>query len=131
MVCLDTSFLVNLIRGNEETEGLLKHFILEENKITITSPSIMEIVSGASLDKSARQEKERIFDILSSLQVMDLGAKEATSAGEIQAELILSGSTIGDIDILIGAIARENDETLVTRNKKHFEKIPGLKIEIY
>lgn len=41
------------------------------------------------------------------------------------------GEIIDIEDIMIGAIAKRNNETIITRNKKHFEKIPGLKIASY
>lgn len=131
MVCLDTSFLVDLIRGNREAVRLLDNFTLKKESIAITSPSIMEVISGASMDKSARQEKEKIFNILSSLRILDLGKIEATRAGEIHAELVMEGNTIGEIDVMIAAICLENKETLVTKNKKHFEKIRNLKVQSY
>ena len=36
---------------------------------------------------------------------------------------------IGHADLLIASIALANKAVLVTRNRKHFEKIPGLIIE--
>jgi len=33
---------------------------------------------------------------------------------------------IGDFDILIAATALHHDLTLVTRNRRHFERIPNL-----
>lgn len=32
---------------------------------------------------------------------------------------------------MIAAISISNNETLITKNKKHFERIEGLKIETY
>ena len=37
--------------------------------------------------------------------------------------------TIGRADLLIASIARARDATLVTRNLRHFEKVPGLRVE--
>ncbi|MEZ4865614.1 MAG: hypothetical protein R3C14_30160 [Caldilineaceae bacterium] len=36
---------------------------------------------------------------------------------------------VGRADLLIGSIALANRATLVTLNRRHFEKIPGLKLE--
>ena len=36
---------------------------------------------------------------------------------------------IGRADLLIASIARAQDSTLVTRNLRHFEQVPGLKVE--
>jgi tRNA(fMet)-specific endonuclease VapC len=38
-------------------------------------------------------------------------------------------STIGYLDVFIASIAMTNGESLVTRNIRHFERVPGLKVE--
>jgi predicted nucleic acid-binding protein len=40
-----------------------------------------------------------------------------------------AGSLIGDFDLLIGVTAIQNDLTLLTNNRRHFERINGLNIE--
>lgn len=130
MVCLETSFLVDLIRGKKEVESLFEQLIESEEIITIASPSLMEVMSTASLNKK-KNEKEEIISILSSIIILPLDKESAIKAGEIESELIMAGEIIGDADIMIAAIALQNNETLITRNKKHFEKIPGLKLETY
>jgi tRNA(fMet)-specific endonuclease VapC len=37
----------------------------------------------------------------------------------------------GEVDVLISATAMAHKATLVTANKKHFENIEGLKIEVW
>ena len=38
------------------------------------------------------------------------------------------GTPIGDMDAPIGAMALENGHPVVTRNVRHFERIPGLEV---
>lgn len=47
--------------------------------------------------------------------------------GHLSAEL--KSNTIGDPDLLIASIALSNKQVLVTRNKKHFERVPELEVE--
>ena len=49
--------------------------------------------------------------------------------GDVAAELSLQGLGISAEDLLIAATALQLDMTLVTANTKHFEIIPGLKLE--
>jgi predicted nucleic acid-binding protein len=46
-------------------------------------------------------------------------------------QLEKQGLTISDMDALIGSVALERDELLVTRNPRHFQRIPGLRVETY
>ena len=46
--------------------------------------------------------------------------------GVVRGDLQRRGQTIGDPDILIAATALHHDLTLLTRNLRHFTRIPGL-----
>lgn len=134
MICLDTSFLIDVILGRtipKEYENLLD----ESDKISITSPSIMELIKGLHLSKNLKyvtqEEKNKINTIISTMNILDFDRESAILAGEIEAELNNKGELIDIMDVMIGAIAKHNNETLLTKNKKHFEKIKGLKIESY
>ena len=52
-------------------------------------------------------------------------------AGKISGSLRARGREIDREDCIIGATALLNDEPVVTRNRKHFERIDGLDIETY
>ena len=47
MVCLETTFLVDFLRGKEEAESVFNDLVDRGSQITITSPSLMEIMSCA------------------------------------------------------------------------------------
>ena len=51
--------------------------------------------------------------------------------GSIVGELEKRGQTISDIDALIASIALEHAEVLITRNRKHYDRIPTLRVEDY
>ena len=129
MVCLDSSFVIDLFRRDSLAVDYLNK-LEATGKITIASPAIFELISPANLNQN-KKEKENLISFISSIEVLDFNKESAILAGEIESNLILAGETIGIVDIMIGAIAKHNNETLITRNKKHFEKIPGLKIISY
>ena len=134
MVCLDTSFLIDVILGKPIIEKF-GDILDAEEQVTVASPSVMELIKGIYLKKnlkySSEDERKRIDNVLSSLFILDLDKESAYLAGKVEADLLNKEDQIGIIDIMIGAIAKHNDETLITRNKKHFEKIKGLEIESY
>jgi tRNA(fMet)-specific endonuclease VapC len=43
--------------------------------------------------------------------------------------LATRGSPIGLEDVLIGATALQHDAVVATRNRRHFERIAGLRVE--
>ena len=57
-----------------------------------------------------------------------LGAAELAQLDR-SAELERAGAPVGDLDLQIASIAREHAATLVTHNRRYFERIVGLTVE--
>lgn len=135
MVCLDTTFLVDIMRGNNEALKAEEEFSKKGEVLTIASPSLIELFKGLELKSSSKNikenEKTKIYEIISSFPILSLDLRCAIKAGEIEADLINNGEIIDLEDIMIGAIALCNKEKLITRNIKHFQKIKGLHTESY
>ena len=130
MVCLDTYFLIDVIKG--KLDERFSSILDGDESIKIASPSIIELIKGLHLERNLRNIKkgeiEKIDKVLNSITVLDLNRESARRAGKIEADLENRGEIIDIEDIMIGAIAIENDEKILTRNKKHFENIKGLKL---
>jgi|SRR3989338_3509661 len=131
MVCFDTTFLIDLLRGKNGLDLLSKELDYGSESISIASPSIIEIIRGLKLGNIDEDENEKVSELISSINVLNLDKDSAILAGKIEANLIKKGEIIDLEDIMIGAIAIINDETLITRNIKHFSKIKNLKIQSY
>ncbi|MBS7626332.1 type II toxin-antitoxin system VapC family toxin [Candidatus Bathyarchaeota archaeon] len=128
MVCLDTSFLIELIRRNPEAERKLKEYISAGAKISTTPITACELFKGAY--RTGRGENiVKVRKILSLLEVLDFSIGACEMYGKIVNELSLKGSPIGDLDTMIASIALINGESLLTLNKEHFEKVHGLTVE--
>ena len=131
MACLDTTFLVDLIRGEKKVLDTLEKLEKSEENISISSISVMELVMGASISNNASIENDKIMKLLESLIILNFDKDCAVLAGEIQAPLRKKGNLIDLEDIMIGATAVNQNEILITKNKKHFERIPNLEVETY
>jgi tRNA(fMet)-specific endonuclease VapC len=81
------------------------------------------------LAKKAFKQLNVFEEFIAENIIIPLSEKSAKISAELYSALRQSGSIIDDIDLLIAGIAIENDLTLVTNNQKHFQRIPGLKIE--
>ena len=135
MVCLDSSFIIDIINGAEKAKQIEKEIDESNYDMTISSPAIVEVIRGLYLESTSKnikpKEEEKTFELINSLAVLDLDKDSAVLAGRIEAELRNKGVILDIEDIMIAAICIKNNETLVTRNKKHFERISGLEIETY
>ena len=135
MVCLDSTFLIDFIneyRKCETGNAVKKYHILMENheQIKTTIINVTELYHGAFYI-GTKEAIKYVDEALSKLEILSLSYNSAKRAGSIAGHLQRTGKTVGISDILIASIVLDADETLVTRNVKHFSRIPDLKLESY
>ncbi len=130
MTCLETTFLIDILKGKEEIIRLRDELEKSEPRLTVAAPSVTEIWFGALFSKKSEKEKARIKELISSLEILPLDLASAEEAAEIDADLTKHGTRIDTEDIMIAAIAKTNGEKLVTRDH-HFARIPGLRVLKY
>jgi len=130
MVCLDSTFLVDYLRGNPALEDVLDKWETTNERVAIPSPALAEVASSAELEETGREQK-LLDTICRRFVVLPLTERSARRAGKIDAELTQAGELIGLLDAMIAAIAIEAEELLVTRNLRHFSRIQDLRVEDY
>jgi tRNA(fMet)-specific endonuclease VapC len=96
----------------------------------LSSITIGELVYGAYRQPTITQlVLQRVAAVIAHLKVLDFDVDAAHRYGELRAELERVGTPIGDGDTRIAAIALVHDLTVVTGNVRHFERVPGLRVE--
>ncbi len=126
-ICLDTDFLVNLLRNKEEEVQFVEE--KEDNAIFATTYiSLFELYYGAFKSNKQENNLKAIEEISWRVHLLNLSEKSAREAGRTLSILERKGELIDFRDLLIGTIAKTNDFCIKTSNIKHFNKIEGLKI---
>ena len=131
MVCLDTAFLVDLVRARPEAEKKLQHYLENDERITTTPVNAAELYDGAYSTKSRKREAERVGGLLEHLELLEISLQVCEKYGRLINDLKVRGSPIGDLDTLVASTALVHRQILLTRNKAHFEKVPGLIVETW
>lgn len=73
-----------------------------------------------------------LLKLFSAFEVLDLNLDSAIKAGEVDGTLRAQGKDINGADALVAGIALTNKvDTIITKNRSHFERIDGLKVESY
>ncbi len=128
---LDTTFLIDLMKEDPAAVKKLKE--LERDKITqnIAALTLYELYVGIMLSTKPEKEKRKVLDTLASMNILDLNAKSAAKAGEVQGKLIREGKMIDPEDAMIAGIALLNNEIVLTKNVEHFSRIRALITETY
>lgn len=84
---------------------------------------------GLALLNANDKRRASVGLLLQAYPALPWTADAADQYGDIAAHLQQSGQVIGEMDTLIAAHALAEGLTLVTHNTRHFERIPGLKLE--
>ncbi len=128
-VCLDTSFLVDLVRRNPAAEKKLQYYRDRDEPLRTTAVSAAELIEGAYSTRGRKGEVERVRATLEHLELLKLSLPVCERYGKLASELRVKGVPIGDLDNLIASAAMIHRQILVTRDKPHFERVPGLAVE--
>lgn len=124
MVCLDSDIIINFLR--KDKEAIRKISQLKSEELTTTSINAFEILIGfLRFNKS-----EEGYEFIKNLRILNFDFSASQKAAEISEMLRKDGMTVDLLDLMIASIAITNNEKLLTRNIKHFEKISELKFEI-
>jgi predicted nucleic acid-binding protein len=118
---------------NENPDAIKKAEDLSNASVSILvgTPSIFELCVGVGLSVRASEEKEKVLNVLKSLPHLSLDGASATKAGKIYAQRTREGKRIDPEDAMLAGMALQNNEPLLTRNRKDFAGISDLKLEHY
>jgi tRNA(fMet)-specific endonuclease VapC len=125
-ICLDTSIIINYIRGKDGYKDLIEKIYIRFDEVSITVINIYELLVGVEYRNGKdRDQVEYFIENSSVLPFDELASREAAL---ISAELRKLGQEIDAKDILIAAICKTNDICLITNNTKHFGRIRDLAV---
>lgn len=127
MKFLDSDFIINVLRRNPAVTAKFDEIFNEETGTTTVNE--FEVLYGAIHAKRPHNIHEtKLF--FSFVNVLGFDRRAAQKAAEIHEHLAAEkGTQLDAKDLFIGAIVLSNNGTLITRNIKHFERIPEMKVE--
>jgi tRNA(fMet)-specific endonuclease VapC len=123
MIIADSDALIDFLRGRGEGARRVATE-LETRSFGTTAITAFEIRSGA---RTVRQKKS-VDTLLDAMTILPFGPEEARIAAEIRQQVESQGQAIGMADCMIAAVCIATDGVLLTRNRKHFERIKGLEL---
>lgn len=121
---VDTDIVASWLKGRQEEISLLKR--LGPSGLAISLITYGEIYDGIYYGRDP-QEHEAVFgQFLQAVTVVPLTESIMQHFARIRGHLRRTGNIIGDTDILIAATAIHHSLILVTRNLRHFRRVPAL-----
>ena len=125
MKIMDSDHCVALLRGRLN----LQERVLPDEELAVTAISVGELVHGVYKSSQVDENMARLSVLLAAVIVLPYDERAAAHFGRVKAQLEFAGDRLGDLDLQIASIALERGVPLVTHNRKHFERVPGLGIE--
>lgn len=131
MVCLDTSFIIALLRRDHDAEEKLEEYVTSDVKLSTTPITACELFKGAYRSRRRDTEVEKARRMLTYINILDFSLEACERFGKLVNDEPLKGSPIGDLDTMIASLALTHNEPLTTSNRKHFQRVPGLLVEFW
>ncbi len=126
---LDTNTVSYFVKGQYPLLRPRMTQAIDTQEAVISAITRAEIRYGQALMAANDKRHPRIDLLLEQLPVLPWTAEAADRYGGIRAMLKRQGTPIGEMDTQIAAHALAEGLTLVTHNTRHFENVPGLKLE--
>lgn len=126
---VDSSVLIAVERGSFDPERMSAE--LADTDIAISAVTASELLHGvhrASKNRIRSQREAFVERLLEAWPVLPFYLTSARIHSKLWAELAAKGISIGAYDLMIGATAIANGLQLLTRDRRSFPKIPGLKV---
>ena len=129
MVCVDTSFLAALERNDSGALEKLKGLAERGEVVFTTAVNVAECYRGAYGSRDRAKALRDTKELLELFAILNLDYESGRRWGELSESM--RPDTIGDRDLFIASIALVNNQSILTGNRKHFERIPGLIVETW
>lgn len=122
LVVADTDILIDFLRGKGDGVAVVRD-LLGDRRLRLTAVTAFELRVGTAF----HARSDDILQLLKS-RTLPLDPAAALLAGEVAADLRSRGTPIGFADCLQAGVCLRNRLPLVTRNRRHFERIAGLEL---
>lgn len=124
---LDTNVCIHVLNG---TSAEVARRFKDESPKTLRLCSVVkaELLYGARKSKQVERTLRNLETFFAPLESPAFDDNCAHHYGIIRADLARAGTPIGANDLLIAALARAYDFTLVTHNTDEFLRVGGLRI---
>ena len=124
---VDTDWVIHYLHGHTVIVERLDELQLQGLVLSIVS--LAELYEGVYYSRDPEGDERDLNDFLRGTTVLGIDEDICKTFGREHGQLRAVGLMIGDFDLLIAATDLQYDPTLLTNNRRHFERIDGLRIE--
>lgn len=126
---LDTNIVSYFVKGVSASLVQRMQVGLDAQDVVISAITRAELRYGVEMMDKLDKRRRRIDLLLKELPALPWSIEAADEFGRTRAYLHRNGTPVGEFDTQIAAHALAEKLILVTHNTRHFEHVPGLKLE--
>lgn len=126
-VLVDSDLIISGMRSSSLVLDFLDSFA--QRGLSISVVTLAEVFEGAFHTDDPVQHLSAAREFLDHYIIVDVTDPVAETFARLRAALRHQGNSIADMDLLIAATAITYDLTLLTRNTRHFSRVPGLHLQ--
>lgn len=123
---LDASTIIDIMRF--QRESLLNFELASIQDLAMSSIVAHELWAGANSQNIGPRSLANLRLFTSMIEVIPFDKQASEQSGKLVVQLTREGMGIGNIDPLIAGHALSQGAVLVTRNIKHFSRVPDLAV---
>jgi len=123
---VDSDWVADYLKGRQAAVSLLDSVFPEGLAISIITYG--EIYEGIYYDSDPKRNEIIFGQFLQGVRVLGISRPVARRFARIRGLLRAQGELAPQPDLLIAVTALQHDLTLITRNLRHFSRIPDLKV---
>ncbi len=123
---VDSDWVVDWRLGAAKAVKLLAS--LERKGLAISLVTYGEVYEGVYYGRDSARSRRQLVDFLRGVDIVPLNRPIMQRFASVRGSLRRQEQLIGDADLLIAATALHHNLTLLTRNARHFQRVPELKL---
>jgi tRNA(fMet)-specific endonuclease VapC len=123
---IDTDWIIDSLHGQRQAEQTLIE--LAPEGMSVSYITYAELYQGAHYASDPVRSLRVLDEFLEGFELIPLNLEIMQRFAIIRGRLQHQGTPIGEMDLFIAATALHHDLTSVTRNRRHFERVPDLKL---
>jgi tRNA(fMet)-specific endonuclease VapC len=129
ILSLDANVLVDLAnRQRPQVRQAYDNAVVAGDEFVACAFAAHELILGAVISDRPARQLEVAERLLAGLAVAPFTLEDARSTAELRRRLRVAGRPIGSVDTLIAGQALGRGWTVVTANRREFERVEGLHV---
>lgn len=126
---IDSDYVADFLKGRPDAILLLSG--LPRDQIAISVITFGEVTEGITFGQDRQRHEQGFRQFLRIADVLPLSRITMRRFATIRGALRVQGDLIPDMDLLIGATAIATARTLVTRNRRHFNRLQAFGLTLH